>query len=174
MNLKQLRLCNNQLSGPFFSFFGVGRTRMTNLFFVEFYAGVIPESLGNLGNLKQLFLSRNQLSGPFFSFFGVGRTRLTNLFFVQFCAGSIPASLGNLGKLTQLSLHENQLTGHPLPLFEVGRTRVTTTFHRFLVPFHQGAIPESLDNLKNLEELDLSYNELEGQFPPLFGLVSAV
>ena len=43
---------------------------MTNLFFVEFYAGIIPESLGNLGNLQFLILAENQLSGHFFFFPG--------------------------------------------------------------------------------------------------------
>ena len=41
---------------------------MTNLFFVEFYAGIIPESLGNLANLRELYLYQNQLSGQFFYF----------------------------------------------------------------------------------------------------------
>jgi hypothetical protein len=38
-------------------------------------------------------------------------------------------------------------------------------------PFYQGAIPGSLENLKNLEHLDLSGNKLEGLFPPHWGLV---
>ena len=44
---------------------------MTNLFFVQFYAGIIPESLGNLVNLQQLSLSDNQLSGRFFCIWGM-------------------------------------------------------------------------------------------------------
>jgi hypothetical protein len=44
---------------------------MTNLFFVQFYAGNIPASLGNLVKLEWLRLDNNQLSGQFFSFFGM-------------------------------------------------------------------------------------------------------
>jgi hypothetical protein len=44
---------------------------VTNLFFVQFYAGIIPESLGDLGYLQQLVLGGNQLSGQSFSFLGV-------------------------------------------------------------------------------------------------------
>jgi hypothetical protein len=43
---------------------------MTSLFFVQFYAGAIPESLGNLVKLQCLYLENNQLSGQFFYFSG--------------------------------------------------------------------------------------------------------
>ena len=49
----------------------MGRTRLTTCFFVQFCAGSIPESFGNLRNLECLYLYNNQLSGPFFSFFGM-------------------------------------------------------------------------------------------------------
>ena len=88
----------------------MGRTRMTNLFFVEFYAGIIPESLGNLENLQELDLYGNQLSGHFFIFRG-GQCPLTNLFFVQFHAGRIPESIGNLANLEELVLWGNELSG---------------------------------------------------------------
>ena len=84
---------------------------MTNLFFVQFCAGSIPASLGNLGKLTLLYLHGNQLTGHSPPFFRGGQCRMTNLFFVEFYAGIIPESLGNLGNLQLLGLSGNQLSG---------------------------------------------------------------
>ena len=95
---------------------------MTNLFFVEFYAGIIPESLGNLENLQRLLLYGNQLSGQFFYFSGwsVPTDHLNfTIFLPLFAAGAIPESLGNLVNLRELNLCNNKLEGHFFSFFGV-------------------------------------------------------
>jgi hypothetical protein len=68
--LATLRLYSNKLEGHSFIIFGGGHTRLTTWFFVQFYAGNIPESFGNQASLESLELQRNQLSGQFPHFFG--------------------------------------------------------------------------------------------------------
>jgi hypothetical protein len=72
-----LDLSNNKLEGQFFFYFLGGQCPLTNLLFVQFYAGSIPESLGNLANLATLRLYSNKLEGHSFIIFGGGHTRLT-------------------------------------------------------------------------------------------------
>jgi hypothetical protein len=63
--LVKLDLSWNKLTGQFFFIFRDGQFRLTIWFFVQFYAGGIPASLGNLANLQKLWLHNNQLSGNF-------------------------------------------------------------------------------------------------------------
>ena len=70
-DIQNLDLSNCSLTGPFFYGSGAGQSRMTNLFFVQFHAGSIPASLGNLANLQELWLNNNQLSGNFLVVLGV-------------------------------------------------------------------------------------------------------
>jgi len=76
-----LNLDTNKLTGAFFAFFWDGQCRMTKPFFVQFYAGSIPASLGNLKKLTHLYLYENKLTGPFFHFWD-GQSQPTVLFLV--------------------------------------------------------------------------------------------
>jgi hypothetical protein len=67
--LQELRLNSNQLTGQFFFIFGWS-VPLTIWFFVQCYAGAIPESLGNLVKLQKLYLNNNHLTGQFFFFSG--------------------------------------------------------------------------------------------------------
>jgi len=73
-NLEVLNLGSNQLTGHFFRFLGwsVPYDQPNRYCFVPPYAaGIIPESLGNLGKLKYLYLQDNRFSGHFFFIFGM-------------------------------------------------------------------------------------------------------
>ena len=68
--------CNTTNFQVSFPIFWDGQCPLTIWFFVQFYAGAIPESLGNLVKLQYLCLNNSQLSGQFF-FFRDGQCRLT-------------------------------------------------------------------------------------------------
>ena len=85
-------------------------------------------------------------------------------FLPVFATGSTPESFGDLKKLTNLHLHNNQLTGHIFLFLGWSVPYDQPNFACFFIPFAAGSIPESMGNLKNLVELDLSDNQLTGHF----------
>ena len=94
-------------------------------------------------------------------------------FFVPFI-GSIPESLGQLKNLKELSLFSNKLSGRDSHVLKRSVPTDHLKYTIFLPPFAAGTIPESLGKLVSLGTLNLQRNKLEGQFPPFFGMVSAV
>ena len=77
---------------------------------IQWCAGELPASIGNLANLQRLILHSNEIGGARDSLpelcMPSHTQRLTSL-----RAGAIPASIGNLTKLTCLALQGNALTG---------------------------------------------------------------
>ncbi|KAF0901908.1 hypothetical protein E2562_006516, partial [Oryza meyeriana var. granulata] len=128
--------------------------------------GSIPASLGNLRNLGELDISLNKLSG------------------------SIPPTLGNLTMLNRLSLHENILNGPVPPSLgrcpleflslpynqlvgqipkEIFLTSTLSDFAYFqgnrLTGILPPEIPEFLARMQGLANLNISFNNFEGQVP---------
>lgn len=141
-NLAELRLGDNQLSGPIPASLG----KLTNLQTLDLYnnhlTGTIPAELGNIPYLEDLGLFNNQLSGSipaslgsliYMKYLGLSDNQLT---------GSIPTSLGNMTNLLSLNLTNNRLTG---------------------------SIPTSLGNMPYLGELGLARNQLSGRIPGSLG-----
>ncbi|KAF8662935.1 hypothetical protein HU200_055519 [Digitaria exilis] len=102
-------------------------------------SGPLPSDFGSLANLDLMVLSGNQLSGQISESIG----KCVEL-------GSIPQSL-NKGLIT-LNLSMNELSG-TIP------DAIGT--HNKL----SGPIPAFLQNLTSLSELDLSFNNLQGEVP---------
>uniref|UniRef100_A0A2N9HN35 Disease resistance R13L4/SHOC-2-like LRR domain-containing protein n=1 Tax=Fagus sylvatica TaxID=28930 RepID=A0A2N9HN35_FAGSY len=98
----------------------------------------LPATLGNLTQLTFFDLSYNSFSGEIPS--SVSNIKALNFFDLQSnnLNGSIPASIGNVTKVTQFFLQSNNLIGQ---------------------------IPSSLSNLKDLTLIDLSNNNFEDQLP---------
>ncbi len=71
-----------------------------------FFAGPIPESIGNCIKLTSVFLYSNQLTGKS-TYYNFASRKLN---FHNF-AGPVPESIGDCIKLKSLDLSSNQLTG---------------------------------------------------------------
>ena len=111
VNLRELDLNNNRLTGDIPSELG----SLSNLITLDLgwnqLAGSIPLELGNLSNLMMLDLGWNQLTGSIPS----ELSSLSNLRTLHLSnnelGGSIPAELGSLWNLRELLLYDNRLTG---------------------------------------------------------------
>jgi Leucine-rich repeat (LRR) protein len=114
--------------------------------FLNYLAGILPASLGNLSNLLTLELFSSGLTG------------------------NIPTELGNLINLKKLNLGHCQLTGSILPsLANLSNLQHLDLSYNRLT----GGIPPSLGNLMNLESIDLSFNyQLTGSIPVEIGNLS--
>ncbi|XP_050290146.1 probable LRR receptor-like serine/threonine-protein kinase At3g47570 [Quercus robur] len=173
-SLQILNLMGNSLSGISFD----TRIPCRNLGILylgrNYISGRIPSYLSNCSNLVDVDLSGNLLSGP------------------------IPRSLGNLKYLKTFYLGYNQLTeesGHQEHSFLTSLTSCTSleeldislnplniiipeTIGNFSASLKfigasqsqiKGQIPMGIGSLKNLTELDLSYNNLSGNLPSTLG-----
>jgi Leucine-rich repeat (LRR) protein len=149
------------------SFFGEVPTSMGNLrslIYLNLYncnfAGNIPSSIGNLTNLMLLNLVHNSLAGNIPPSFG----NLIQLAFVALnsnhLSGPISFGLENLTQLVVLDLRGNRLTGS-IPS-SIGN--LTKLYELYLSgnEFDQGQFPISIFNLKNLNVLEITNNNLGG------------
>lgn len=121
-------------------------------------SGEIPASIGNLGSLKTLSLSYNNFSGLVPPSIGnLSKLTVMALSGNSF-RGNLP-SFANLNHLAYLNLRSNGFAG-PIPFNLMNLTRLTSLIlesNKF-----QGPIPSSISRLKNLLNLDLSFNNLSG------------
>lgn len=114
--LERFNASNFALPGPIPVWFGFRVASSLQILDLRFCSitGLIPSSLGYLGNLTILYLSNNNLSGPLPLSLG----QLSSLAVLDLShnslAGSIPASFGSLGNLIMLDMSSNYLTG-PIP-----------------------------------------------------------
>ncbi|XP_027182372.1 receptor kinase-like protein Xa21 [Coffea eugenioides] len=147
--------------------------------------GTIPSQAGNLTNLILLALQSNHLTGGIPTAF----KNLQNLQGNNFLASAIPNSFWNLKDPLRLNLSSNSLNGS-LPL-EVGNLKAITSIDISANQFSgdipsttesfgnmlslqglylshnnlSGYIPKSLEALRDLKDLDVSYNHLSGEIP---------
>ncbi|CAL4889917.1 unnamed protein product [Urochloa decumbens] len=140
-NLVALNASNNSFSGqvPYFFCLVSASFTVLDLRYNKF-SGRIPTALGNCSMLKVLMIGHNNLSGtiPDELFSSTSLERLS--FRSSGLQGTLDgAHLAKLTDLVALDLGENNFTGQ---------------------------IPESIGELKRLEELLLDYNKMSGELPP--------
>ncbi|KAL3381798.1 hypothetical protein AABB24_001743 [Solanum stoloniferum] len=156
------------------------------------FTGRFPSSLVNLTKLQVLSLRNNSLSGTLPEF-EINSLKTLDLSRNQF-SGPIPQSLRHLLNLTVVFLGQNKLSGEIgaemfssmtnlsiLDLSDSGLSwsgNINTTFpllsYLALRSCCVKDFPDFIFNSKNLWILDLSENEIHGQFPKWFGGLSAL
>ncbi|KDP47112.1 hypothetical protein JCGZ_03920 [Jatropha curcas] len=123
-------------------------------------AGEIPLSLSQLHKLSILNISWNSLTG----FIPSSISNLQSLSHLDLqgnnLRGSIPDSIRSMNSLLELQLGENQLGGRIPTLPAKLQIALNLSSNLF-----QGAIPNTLSQLGDLEILDLSNNKFSGEIP---------
>ncbi|OAY75742.1 putative LRR receptor-like serine/threonine-protein kinase [Ananas comosus] len=164
-NLQVLSLSTNYFSGSI-------PTELTNLqklsilyLDTNYLIGSIPPSLGNLTYLTQLDLSSNHLQGEIppevgdllnLQWLTLGENTLT---------GELPASLSNISMIRVMDFSINNLTGR-VPI-ELGKNLPFLTTIGLSWNKVSGGLDfiNSLSNCKQLQNIYLLHNELEGVIP---------
>lgn len=157
--------------------------------------GEVPLGFGNLVNLKLLELDSNNLSGeippPIFnlvelSLFGnrfsgglpenidVLLPDFEGLYLAQNSfVGPIPASITNISKLLVVSFSENSISGFiPAELGNLRNLKWLNLFGNNLTATSDMSFLKSFESYKNLPELQLGGNPINGIFPQSIGDLS--
>ncbi|KAK9670120.1 hypothetical protein RND81_13G179100 [Saponaria officinalis] len=138
VNLGQISLSNNQLSGP------------------------LPKSIGNFSGVQKLMLDGNKFSGNIPAEIG----KLQQLSKIDFSSnkfsGDIPADISKCKLLTFVDLSRNQLSGE-IPK-EITSMRILNYLN--ISRNHlNGNIPVSISSMQSLTSVDFSYNSFTGLVP---------
>ncbi|KAM7528628.1 hypothetical protein LguiB_032038 [Lonicera macranthoides] len=156
--LKNLDLSNNGLLHGSLPDFPEDGSLQSLVLRITNFSGALPHSIGNLGMLSKMDLAFCNFSGPIPNSIG----KLTQLAYLDFSfnmfTGPIPSSLFAVPSLQVLILSNNHFDG-PLP--EISDASSSLLFTLVLSRNRlEGTIPLSLFDLKRLDTLSLSYNNL--------------
>nr|XP_023893205.1 receptor kinase-like protein Xa21 [Quercus suber] len=198
-NLIRLNFADNNLTGTIpQNIFNVTSLKYL-LLTINSFSGNLPlNTRTSCTNLETLFLNSNKISGPLPSYISNCSNLIDIDFTTNFLSGPIPRSLGNLKYLKTLYISENQLIEkhgdqehsflssltncrfleqlyiaiNPLNVtipdvignFSVSLTTIVASQSQI-----KGQIPIGIGSLKNLNFLDLSYNNLSGNIPSTLG-----
>ncbi|KAK4589472.1 hypothetical protein RGQ29_020158 [Quercus rubra] len=191
--LEYLSVNVNNLSGPIPSYLGNISTLTYMNIENNLFSGNLPPQLGDLVNLENLILSANNLTGEI----PVALTNLTKLTELRINSnnfiGRIPNFFQSWKQLQQLEIQASGLKG-PIPssisvLSNLTRLRISdligngsefpplnnmTSMKRLMLRNCNlsGPIPAYISAMTELQNLDLSFNKLEGNIPDLSGLDS--
>ncbi|KAK8618638.1 hypothetical protein V6N13_132624 [Hibiscus sabdariffa] len=184
--LNYLKIDQNFFSGPLAIIGNMSRLEFLSIAFNDF-SGPIPKQLGNLKELRMLSLGNNNFSGTLPPELG-NLTKLEDLY-INRCGlgGDIPSTFANLVQLQTVWASDNAFSGK-IPDF-VGNNWTKLIELRIQGNSFEGPIPSSfanltslitlkldriyngssslgfLRNLKNLHDLDLSFNNITCTIP---------
>ncbi|XP_025666723.1 probable LRR receptor-like serine/threonine-protein kinase At1g07650 isoform X1 [Arachis hypogaea] len=190
MNLVELSLMGNKLSGPFPKVL----TNITTLKNISiegnYFTGPIPNEIGKLINLEKIILSSNGFTGTL----PASLSKLTKLndlrlsdnsfsgripdfisnwtsiekLHMQGCSleGPIPSSISALTRLSDLRISDLKGTkGSSFPPLSNMKSMKTLILRKCLI---KGNIPDYIGRMEKLKMLDLSFNGLSGKIPESF------
>ncbi|KAJ1274713.1 hypothetical protein BS78_05G082600 [Paspalum vaginatum] len=158
-NLGTLSLQSNQFYGRIPP--SLGNLQMLGEFYLfgNNIHGCIPKEIFGIPTITHIILSFNKLDAPIHT--GIGNAKQLATFDIASnnIPGEIPSTLGNCGSLEYLNISENNFSGGiPTSLGNINGLKILNDNNL------SGRIPESLASLQ-LEQLDVSFNELEGEVP---------
>ncbi|KAK1425443.1 hypothetical protein QVD17_20795 [Tagetes erecta] len=189
MQLQNLSLMGNRLSGPFPKVL----TRMTTLLELSLegnrFSGSIPPAIANMKNLQRLILTSNDFTGEL----PVALGKLTNMtdlrisdnnftgkipnfisqwkqigkLHMQGCSleGPIPSSISVLTQLNDLRISDLKRGASSFPPVQNMTQLNKLVLRNCLIC---GRIPDYIGNMVSLKTIDLSFNNLTGKIPPSF------
>ncbi|KAL1359198.1 hypothetical protein HN51_004486 [Arachis hypogaea] len=171
-NLSHIDLNNNSLTGPIPSWLGtlpeLGELKLS----FNQLSGSLPLGLFNCTKLLVLCLDGNSLNGSLPGHIG----NLTSLNVLRLgqnnLTGSIPQTVGRLINLYELQLSRNGFSGE-IP-FEIGNLQNLQNILDLSYNNLSGEIPSSIRSLLKLQALNLSHNQLSGGVPLLLGEMSSL
>ncbi|WMV11870.1 hypothetical protein MTR67_005255 [Solanum verrucosum] len=190
--ITQLHLSDNNLDGKIPDVFSNLQLLTSLSLENNNFTGRFPSSLVDFTNLQVLRLRDNSLSGTLPEF-EINSLKTLDLSRNQF-SGPIPQSLRHLLNLTVVFLGQNKLSGEigaemfssmtNLSILDLSNSglswsgNINTTFpllsYLALRSCRVKDFPDFIFNSKKLWILDLSENEIHGQFPKWFGGLSAL
>ncbi|XP_028103395.1 receptor kinase-like protein Xa21 [Camellia sinensis] len=136
----------------------------------NYISGNIPLGIGNLVNLQYLFLDQNLLTGSIPNSIGKLSMLEKLLLHNNNISGEIPSTIRNLSRLGALDLSTNMVEGSiPISLGNCTNLQQIYLDYNHLtgtIPYQIfGTIPMTFRQLKGIQELDVSRNNLSGQIP---------
>ncbi|KAI0524081.1 hypothetical protein KFK09_003445 [Dendrobium nobile] len=162
-SLQRLDLRGNGLSGKIP--YNIGNLSMLDILYLDHndLSGHIPSNLGSCKQLMQLYLQYNKFMGPIpkeilsITSLSLGIDLSNNLL-----TGLLSIDVGLLVNLEYLALSSNKLSGQiPSNLAQCAQLKYLYMDNNLF----QGNIPSSLEALKSLELFNLSHNNLSGKIP---------
>ncbi|EYU40965.1 hypothetical protein MIMGU_mgv1a024855mg [Erythranthe guttata] len=155
-------LASNSLEGSIPS--GTGKLRQCLAAFEENrFSGEIPSIFGNLSLLTNLYMQGNNFSLMILSSISISLNLSYNVL-----TGSIPVEVGSLISLASLDFSNNRLSG--LIPDSLGKCVSLEQLHLERNLF-EGKIHQGLSSSTGLKNLDLSRNNLSGTIPSFLGLL---
>ncbi|KAM3362064.1 putative LRR receptor-like serine/threonine-protein kinase isoform X3 [Capsicum galapagoense] len=142
------------------------------------FSGSFPMGIFNISGLRLISLTDNTLSGTLPSNIGSTLPNIELLYLggLTSLAGTIPHSLSNCSKLTVLDLSVNKLSGSiPNSLGDLTLLETLNLMENNLSSDQSSqelSFLSSLTNCRNLKELSLSFNPLNGMLPASVGNLS--
>lgn len=191
-NIHWLDVSHNKFGGAIPECIGNLSTTLETLLLQDnAFSGPLPSSIGNLISLEYFLLWYNNISGPIPPEIGnLKNMKQLHLGFCEF-TGQIPHTLGNLTQMTHLSLRENNLLGaippslckcQSLLLLDLGHNNLNGAIPCEIISLSslsiyadfsnnnlEGELPVEIGNLKNLGQLNLSWNKFSGEIPSSLG-----
>ncbi|KAG8643800.1 hypothetical protein MANES_11G067400v8 [Manihot esculenta] len=167
-DLEELELAGMGLTGTLPSSIGQLSSKLSSLMLQENQIyGSIPSDIANLTGLTVLNLTSNSLNGTISAkishLFNLEQLFLShNLFTGEIPAalGNIPPTLGHCIDLYKLDLSYNRLIGSIPP--EISQIRELRIFLNLSHNQLEGPLPIELSKLENVQEMDVSSNNLTG------------